>query len=502
MKDKGVEAVRKKLGALLPGGALVDDAETLDEYSSTSYPAPEGRPICALRPADAGQVASIVRVAREEGFNLVPVSSGPPHVKGGAVPAVDGVVVDLAGMDSIIHFDRRNKVAVVEPGVTFGALCERASREGLRPVMPLLPRATKSVLAASLEREPTIIPKYQWDMTDPLLCTEVVFGTGDVFRTGSAAGPGSLEDQWALGNAQKNPMGPAATDLVKLVQGAQGTMGIVTWASIRLEVKPSVRHLQFVTGDSIAPLLALAREMLRRRLADEMLLLDAVNLSRIAACIRERVEKKCKVNDPYTLAYAVAGYPGYLPEERVAYQERDINDIARGLGLRATGQAGGVSGDDFAGLLDGPCPQVHWKRRLECACQDVFFLTTMDRVPTFVEAMEGLASRHGIEPGQLGTYVQPVLQGRSCHLEFNIFYDPGDNEAASRAHKTAADASAVMAGMGAFFSRPYEPWVANAYERHGDTVDALRRVKAVFDPGGIMNRGKLCFEGGVVDGAR
>jgi FAD/FMN-containing dehydrogenase len=59
-----------------------------------------------------------------------------------------------------------------------------------------------------------------------------------------------------------------------------------------------------------------------------------------------------------------------------------------------------------------------------------------------------------------------------------------------------------MAGLGAFFSRPYEPWVNEAYARCDDTVDALRKVKAVFDPGDIMNRGKLCFKGGVTSGAR
>ncbi|MHB8895816.1 MAG: FAD-binding oxidoreductase [Candidatus Geothermincolia bacterium] len=509
MSGTGFSAMRDSLREILPEGALVEDSAALREHAAASYPVPEGCPCGVVRPADAQQVGRIVQLAKEKGINLVPVSSGPPHVKGGSVPAGDGIVVDLSGMDAIARLDRRNKVAVVEPGVTFGALCEAARREGLRPVMPLLPRSTKSVVASCLEREPTIIPKYHWDMTDPLLCAEIVFGTGDVFRTGSAAGPGTLEDQWALGNAQKNPMGPAATDLTKLVQGAQGTMGIVTWASIRLELAPSVRRVRFVSSDNLEAIVAMAYELCRKKLGDEMLILDSVDLARIIPCAPKSAKEKCKVNDAssdaspgFALIYAVAGYPGYLPEERAAYQERDAGDIAAKLGLRATGDCGGISGRDLAGLLDGPCPGEHWKSRPEGACQDVFFLTTMDRVPTFVEVMGGLASRHGIGPGQLGTYVQPVLQGRSCHLEFNIFYDPADEAARARAHTAAADASSVMASMGAFFSRPYEPWVKHSFEPCRDTVDALRRVKGVFDPGDIMNRGKLCFEGGVTDGAR
>ena len=316
MSAGSFEEFRGRLSGL-PDGVFVDDAATLDDLGSATFPVPERRPLGVLKPTDAEQVVSIVEAARDAGINLVPVSSGPPHVKGGAVPACDGLVVDLSRMDRIVHLDRRNKVAVVEPGVNFDALCDVAEKEGLRPLTPLLPRSTKSVLGSYLEREPTIVPKYQWDMTDPLLCVEVVFGTGDVFRTGSAAGPGTLEDQWALGNAQKNPMGPAATDLLKLVQGAQGTMGIVTWASVKLELEPAVRRFRFVTNEKIEPLLEMARLLTRKKLGDELLLLDPVDLSLLASCVTGETPAAAG-SAGFTLFYAVAGYPGYLPGDRVA----------------------------------------------------------------------------------------------------------------------------------------------------------------------------------------
>jgi len=116
-------------------------------------------------------------------------------------------------MDRIPHINRRNKVAIIEPGVRFGTLQAEAKKRGMKALLPLLPRASKSVVASCLEREPITIPKYHWDMTDPMLCVEVVFGTGDTFRTGGAAGPGSLEEQWKSGASQKNPMGPAQTGI-------------------------------------------------------------------------------------------------------------------------------------------------------------------------------------------------------------------------------------------------------------------------------------------------
>jgi FAD/FMN-containing dehydrogenase len=451
-----------------------------------------------VRPGDAAEVRALVETARAESTNLAPVSSGPPHVKGGSVPAGAGIIVDLSLMDRVLHFDRRNKVAIVEPGVTFASLEERAGKEGLRPLMPLLPRSGKSVLASYLDREPTTIPKYHWDMTDPLLCAEVVFGTGEVFRTGSASGPGSLGDQWAAGNAQKNPMGPAATDLVKLVQGAQGTMGIVTWASVRLELEPEIKRYRVVSAESVEPLLDFARELTRRKLGDELLLLDAVNLGRILAAGSGGQPQAGGVEE-YTLIYCVSGYPGYLPSERVAYQERDIARLARGIGVSPADGTGGIGADELGRALSGPCPDPHWKTSAEGACQDLFFLTTTDRVPGFIESMRQVARDRGMDPGACGLYVQPILQGRACHLEFDLFFDPADGSARARAVEAAGEAVSRMAGMGAFFSRPYEPWVEEAYARCPDTVEALRRLKRVFDPEGILNRGKLCFEGGGAD---
>ena len=73
--------------------------------------------------------------------------------------------------------------------MTFPQLKQAASQE-LKLFLPLLPSATKSVLASYLEREPIIAPRFHWDMTDPLLCTELVFGTGRHVPHRFGRGPG------------------------------------------------------------------------------------------------------------------------------------------------------------------------------------------------------------------------------------------------------------------------------------------------------------------------
>jgi FAD/FMN-containing dehydrogenase len=152
----------------------------LDEFSRDISFVNPVRPVCVVKPKSSGEVQKIVKLANKTQTPLVPVSSGSPHFRGDTVPSTGGaVIVDLRKMKKIIFVDRPRRVAMVEPGVTFGELIPKVKKEGLRLNMPLLPRQSKSVIGSMLEREPVTMPKYQWDISDPLACTEVFFGTGD-----------------------------------------------------------------------------------------------------------------------------------------------------------------------------------------------------------------------------------------------------------------------------------------------------------------------------------
>jgi hypothetical protein len=218
------EIVEKhQLDQILGAKNVADDPNVLGKYSHDMSFAPARRPSFVAKPRQAEQVRELVKWANRTLMPLIPISSGPPHFRGDSVPQQGGVVVDLSNMKKIVRIDRRNRVAMIEPGVTFSELKREVEKQGMRVMIPLAPRATKSVIGSYLEREPILVPKYHWDMSDPLCCTEVVFGTGDFFRTGAAAGPGTLEEQWEAGQAQKNPLGPGPSDFFRVVQGAQGT---------------------------------------------------------------------------------------------------------------------------------------------------------------------------------------------------------------------------------------------------------------------------------------
>lgn len=450
-----------------------------------------GKPVeCAVKPRGTSDVQEIVKLANDKGYALIPRSSQGLPSRGDTIPSVEGaVIVDLSEMKSIPRMDRRHKVAIIEPGVTFGELQAEAASQGMRVLMPLHPPKTKSVLASYLEREPFTIPKYHWDMTDPLMCVEVIFGSGDLFRTGSAAGPGTLEEQWAMGQAQKNPMGPGQTDFMRIIQGSQGTMGIVTWGSVKLEVLPQAQKSFFVAADNYDELLDFTYTLNKLKLPDVCVILNAVNLAMVHG---SSGEEEVKELPDWALLYSVSGYE-YSPWERVDYLVKDIADIAEQAGVEPVRQIAGISRDEMTELACTPSEEPYWKFRKRGWCQDIFFLTTLDRVPCFLRAMESELDKHGFAAEDLGVYVQPIRQGTNCHLEFNLMYDPSDTDDTERVKALHQSASEAFVEMGAFFSRPYGSWSDMVYRGTPETVSALRKVKGILDPKGLINPGKLCF---------
>jgi FAD/FMN-containing dehydrogenase len=493
MPATDVIGLKEKLSAVVGEGHVSDDAAVLSSYQSAGL-VDGGKPLVVVRPAEAPQVRGLIKLANEAGLNLVFSSSGPPRFRGDTVPSGEAVIVDMSGMDRVQRVDRRNKVALIEPGVTFAQLKTEAQKAGLRPLMPLLPRATKSVIASGLEREPIMIPRYHWDMTDPLLCTEMVFGTGDVFRTGSAAGPGSLKEQWDKGLAQKNPMGPAQTDFLRIVQGSQGTMAAVNWVTIKLELEPTLHRLYFVPTDKLERLVDFSYRALRPKLAEEFFILNAFALATIIAEDPHDIAELAARQAPYILVYGVSGFE-YLPEKRVAYQENDLGEIAQATGLRSVREVPGASWRRLEEIISNPSPEPYYKTRSKGGFLEILFLATLDQVSSFIPVIEEAAGRHGYPAEELGLYIQPIQHGRTCHVEFNIHYDPEDSADTARALELHKEASRDLDQAGAFFSRPYGAWAEMAYAHCPDTVVALKKIKEMLDPAGVLNRGKLCFGG-------
>ncbi|MEJ2109176.1 MAG: FAD-linked oxidase C-terminal domain-containing protein, partial [Acidobacteriota bacterium] len=332
-----------------------------------------------------------------------------------------------------------------------------------------------------------------WDVSDPLACTEVFFGTGDEFRTGQAAGPGTVKEHWKVGGVQKAPYGPGTASWHRLIQGAQGTMGIVTWASLRCELLPSLEEPFVVHSTSVGPLLELAHWLVRLRIVNECFILNDTNLAAIFAKNFPDDYNRIKESlPPWTLFYVVAGYE-YLPEERVAASIKDIGEINQRLGVEAAKSAGEISANDILKAVQKPAPDPYWKLCPKGSCQDVFFMTIHDRLESQLDSIVELSEMGGYPVSDLGMYIQPVVQGTGYHCEFNLFYDPDNLRESDRTRELSLLATKELMAMGAFFSRPYGENAGMILNRDAATVGVLSKLKNIVDPNNIMNPGKICF---------
>jgi FAD/FMN-containing dehydrogenase len=484
-----VDTKKQALIAIVGRDHVIDDPKVLESYAADCSYVPKRRPWFVVRPKSAEEVQALVAWANTSETPLIPVSSGGPHFHGDTVPsAPEGVIVELSRMNAIKRVDRRNKMVVVEPGVTYAELEPVLAKEGLRISRPLLPRANKSVVASLLERQPTLIPRFNYSLPEPLRTCGVVWGSGEVAFTGEAGnGPMDLELQWKRGVAQIDPKGPNATDLMRLLTGAQGTMGIVIWASIKCELIPSVHCYVFVPGEKLEDLVDFCYQLERIRLGDEVILVNAAQLEMMLGGRNPSAQLPA-----WTVIIGLAG-SALFPDERVKVQQLDLDRLVQRCGLDLSHGLSGVTAAEIATVLEGCSGEPYYKFKAKGACQDIFFLTTLDKAPGFVSKVLAIAERQRYATSEIGIYIQPQHHGVSQHVEFNLPYDPADKQESAKVKAIHEQASRELISSGAYFSRPYGSWANRVYSRDVDATRVLRTVKHIVDPKNVLNPGKLCF---------
>ena len=137
--------------------------------------------------------------------------------------------------------------------------------------------------------------------------------------------------------------------------------------------------------------------------------------------------------------------------------------------------------------------EPYWKERYKGGSSNIFFYTTLNRIPEFVSAIDEYADTNGYAQEEIGYYVQPLERGRACFLECNFSYDlkkPGEREKALQFHKQLSE---MLFDRGAVFAGPYGSWSDLVYGRNATVTNVLKELKGIFDPNNIMNPDKLCF---------
>ena len=442
------------------------------------------------RPRGSAQLERLVRTANEAGVRLVPVSSpAGPRRYGDTIADTPAVIVDLSGMNRVLHVSQPEGIAIVEPGVTFPAFAAALARHGLRPYQPLLPRAGKSVLTAFLEREPMTVPGKHWDSSDPLAAMELVFGNGDLFRTGGDYMPGTLEENLAIGNRQMSGIGPGHNDFGRVVQGAQGALGIVAWASIYCQRIPAAELPLLAGSDSLAPLVALAYRQLRRRGEGQLFLMNNVQLALLLADGAADF-MRLKAALPRWTLYLEVTAPSAFPDEAIAYRraliEADADALALALAPDIVGvPAAAISSAQRSYAATPPAAQFGLFE------SNLFFLTQLNRAGPLIDA---LVTEGG---GDCAIYLQPKVHGVNAHCALTwLGMDPAGLQ------RTARAAAERAAALGGFLSRPAYPWADVAFARDPSIMSLLKRTKGLLDPADILQPGGQALGAATSTGVR
>ncbi|HUT84496.1 MAG TPA: FAD-binding oxidoreductase [Thermodesulfobacteriota bacterium] len=462
---------------------VAGDEKTLKAYSSDYSLQPAKNPMLVVKPKDRDEVVKIVKAANEHMIPLVPVSS-KVHFHGETVPEQGGIVVDLTRMDKVLEVDARNRKVKIEPGVMWGKLQEALSNHEQMALRPLFPHPLKSALTSSLEREPMLIPKYEY--AEPVLTMEVVLPTGDLFKTGTAS---------AAKTEEAYPEGPGI-DFFRFFQGAQGTLGIVTWLNVKTEYLPKHQKPFFVPFNKIEDVIEPIYRIQRRHIGNECFVLNRMDFALLLAeDFKKDFEKLKDVLPPFTLIVVIAGAPR-RPLERIAYEEDALQGIAAELLFQPGKTVGGIAGlgDTMIELLRTPqSADNYWKSRYKGPTQDIFFITTLNRVKEFYDRVYEKASVHGYPTQDIGMYIQPLERGRACHLEFSFPCDLTSPKEVEKVKQLYRELSEALISSGGFFSRPYGEWTDMVYRRASVYTWTLKEIKKIFDPKNILNPGKLCF---------
>jgi FAD/FMN-containing dehydrogenase len=483
--------IKENLVGIVGAENFYDQPEILQKYSKDFSLDPPGLPNYVVKPSGVQEIRKILQFANERLLSVVPTSSGV-HFYGGSIARQGGIILDLTRMNRILEIDPLNRRVRIEAGVTWGQLTAELAQQGFRIIMPLLPDSRRSVIADYLERE--VPTNTVYDYGEPLQGMEVVWPTGEIFRTGSASVLGYPESK----SKGTNPSGPGL-DFYRLLQGSQGTMGVVTWANFKIESIPRMNKVHFAPVSDLPYAIEFLHRLLPRRIGQECLLLNSVDLATILAEDSPGMfEKMRKALPPWMLVLIISGLLR-RPEEKIAYEEKALNEILKNefqkISLAEDIEGVPMAENKILSLLRSPWPKerTHWKHYYKGGCQSLFFITRPGLAPIFISKVETIAVRHGYEASDIGMYLQPIEHNRACHLEFDFFCNPADTVQVNMVQALFREAAGTLLNEGALFTRPYGVLAPLVYDRTANYAMTLKRVKKLFDPNNIMNPGHLCF---------
>ncbi len=461
--DQSVLARREEivaaLRAIVPGEGVIDDADALVPYESDGLTAYRQPPMVVVLPDTTAQVSAILRWCNDNGVKVVPRGSGT-SLSGGALPLADAVLLGMAKFNRILDVDYDDRIVVVQPGVTNLAVTRAVEAEGFYYAPDPSSQIACSIGGNVAENAGGVHCLKYGLTTNNVLGVELVLMDGEIVH---------------LGGRQ---LDPAGLDLLGLVVGSEGLLGVVTEVTVRILPKPETARAILIgfpsvesAGQCVADVIAegiipAGMEMMDKPaihaaeafvkvgypLDVEALLIVELD-GPVAECdhLIEEVARIARSNGAVTLRVSTN------EEERLAFW----------AGRKAAFPAAGRLSPDYY-CMDGTIP----RRRL----------------PEVLRRTTALSKRYGLE-------VVNVFHAGDGNLHPLILYDANKPGELERAEEFGSEILRLCVQVGGVLTGEHGVGVEKRDlmpEMFTETDLAhQQRVKCAFDPGLLLNPGKV-----------
>jgi glycolate oxidase len=459
-----IAAARRALTDRLGTEKVLSDPDVLEPYAHDASHAGRHGPDLAVRAASTDDVRAVFEVAREHRVYVTPRGLGSGK-SGGALPIHGGIVLSMERMARIKEITRDDMLAVVEPGVVTADLMAAVEAEGLfyPPDPNSLDLCSIGGNVACNAGGPRAL---KYGVTRAyLLGVEVVLPSGQVLRLG-----------------RRTIKGVTGYDLAQLICGSEGTLGVITEITCRLIPKPRAVETALVSFSSLRD--------------------ASVALTRVLSV--GIVPRTLELLDDQALAAVRKKTPGRFPDNANALiiletdastKERAFDDLER---------AASVCLD--AGAVDVLVAQDEVQRARIWEPRRVLSITLTEssprkisedivvprsRIPQMLDRVKKIGERHDV---RVATYGH-VGDG---NLHINILYDDSSADRAERAVLEVMQTTVELEGT---ISGEHGIGLTKrdfiSIEQPDPLIALQRSLKAVFDPLGILNPGKIFPSRGV-----
>jgi glycolate oxidase len=412
----------------------------------------DGLPDLVVFAKSVDDVRHTVAYAATHGVPVVPRGAGS-GVAGGAVAGAGSIVLDVSGLDRIVEIRADEAIAVVEPGVVTADLDAAAAAHGLR-YAPDPASAAISTIGGNIATNAGGLRCVKYGVTrDAVLAVDAVLGDGTLVSTG-----------------RRTLKGVTGYDLTGLLVGSEGTLGVIVGATLRLSPLPvatATASAFFATAeDAVAAVTALQHRGLRPSVAE---LLDQATLVAIDEAQGGDLHTRGEV-------FLLLQTDGYGAEAEMAVAERVLRPLATALETTVDPTVA----ERLVATRRAALPAV--ERHGRVLIEDI--AVPRSRLAETVAAVEAIAAGTGVR--------------------IFVFAHVGDGNLHPIVLADSAPASQVDRAVAAIFDHALavggtltgehgvgtlkRPWLAA--ELGEPALDLHRRVKAVFDPAGILNPGK------------